>query len=126
VTGQGNAHLAREARKRIDIDQKLATAASIVQGGAQANVGAALGVAVREFALEEGHGQVDYALSLHAQPAGCSRPSLKGRPWSRWSTRVAATSTGHPAGSSPRRLAVEPSMRLTGGIGKDHDAGRSD
>jgi Type I restriction enzyme R protein N terminus (HSDR_N) len=70
VTDRADAYLAREARARIDIDGQLAAAGWIVQGAAQANVGAALGVAVREFALEKGHGRVDYLLFLNGQPAG--------------------------------------------------------
>jgi type I restriction enzyme, R subunit len=70
VTDYGDAYLAREAKARIDIDRQLEAAGWIVQGAAQANVGAGLGVVVREFALEKGHGRVDYLLFLNGQPAG--------------------------------------------------------
>ena len=70
VTDSDDAYLAREARARIDIDRQLASAGWLVQHAAQANVGAGLGVAVREFALEKGHGRVDYILFLNGQPAG--------------------------------------------------------
>ncbi|MHB8717745.1 MAG: hypothetical protein ACYDAC_02480 [Candidatus Dormibacteria bacterium] len=70
MTDRDDAYLAREARARIDIDKQLEAAGWIVQHAAQANVGAGLGVAVREFALEKGHGRVDYLLFLIGQPAG--------------------------------------------------------
>jgi type I restriction enzyme R subunit len=70
VTDRDDAYLAREARARIDIDRQLDAAGWVVQHAAQANVGAGLGVAVREFALEKGHGRVDYLLFLNGQPAG--------------------------------------------------------
>jgi type I restriction enzyme R subunit len=54
----------------MKIDQQLADAGWIVQDSDRANVGAGLGVAVREFSLERGHGRVDYLLFVESQPAG--------------------------------------------------------
>jgi type I restriction enzyme R subunit len=63
-------YLAREAKARVNIDRQLAAAGWIVQRADQANVNAGLGVAIREFVLEKGHGRVDYLLFVGGQPAG--------------------------------------------------------
>jgi type I restriction enzyme R subunit len=68
--GEADAYLAREAKARIKIDRQLEAAGWIVQHADRANVSAGPGVAVREFALEKGHGRVDYLLFLDGQPAG--------------------------------------------------------
>ena len=65
-----NEYLAREARARIGIDKQLTLAGWIVQSQDKLNLGAGVGIAVREFALEKGHGRVDYLLFLDGQPAG--------------------------------------------------------
>jgi type I site-specific restriction endonuclease len=70
VTDPNAAYLAREAKARIKIDRQLAAAGWFVQHGDQANLTAGLGVAIREFVLEKGHGRVDYLLFLGGQPAG--------------------------------------------------------
>ena len=67
---RGTAYVAAEGRARINIDRQLQAAGWAVQDAARANVGAGAGVAVREFALEKGHGRVDYLLFLDGQPAG--------------------------------------------------------
>jgi type I restriction enzyme R subunit len=63
-------YLAREARARKDIDHQLTLAGWAVQSQGRLNLEAGLGVAVREFALDAGHGRVDYLLFLAGQPAG--------------------------------------------------------
>ena len=63
-------YLAREAKARLEIDKQLALAGWVVQSQATLNLGAGLGIAVREFTLEKGHGRVDYLLFLDGQPAG--------------------------------------------------------
>ena len=63
-------YLAREARARKDIDKQLIAAGWLIQSQSALKLDAGLGVAVREFALEKGHGRVDYLLFLNAQPAG--------------------------------------------------------
>ena len=65
-----HAYLAREAKARIEIDKQLKAAGWAVQSQGALNLGAAPGVAVREFTLEKGHGRVDYLLFLAGQPAG--------------------------------------------------------
>jgi len=61
---------AREARARVNIDAQLAGAGWQVQPADRVNLTAGLGVVVREFPLEKGHGRVDYLLFLNEQPAG--------------------------------------------------------
>jgi len=63
-------YLAREARARIEIDKQLALAGWVVQSQGKLNLGAGLGVAIREFTLEQGHGRVDYLLFLDSKPVG--------------------------------------------------------
>jgi type I restriction enzyme R subunit len=66
----GHDYLAREAKARVQIDKQLADAGWKVQSHESLNLGAGLGVAVREFTLEKPHGRVDYLLFLNGQPAG--------------------------------------------------------
>jgi type I restriction enzyme R subunit len=70
VSDAHDEYLAREAKARVNIDRQLAVAGWIVQKADRANVGAGLGVAIREFTLEKGHGRVDYLLFVNGQPAG--------------------------------------------------------
>ena len=63
-------YLAREARARKEIDKQLAAAGWLIQSQDALKLDAGPGVAVREFALEKGHGRVDYLLFLNGQPAG--------------------------------------------------------
>ena len=63
-------YLAREARARVEIDKQLVAAGWVVQSQEALNLNAGPGVAVREFALEKGHGRVDYLLFLNGQPTG--------------------------------------------------------
>jgi type I restriction enzyme, R subunit len=71
-------YLAREARARIEIDKQLAAAGWAVQDQGALNLGASEGVAVREFALEKGHGRVDYLLFLDGEPAGVIEAKAEG------------------------------------------------
>jgi len=61
---------AREAKARVNIDAQLAAAGWQVQPADRVNLSAGLGVAVREFVLEKGHGRADYLLFLNGQPVG--------------------------------------------------------
>jgi type I restriction enzyme R subunit len=76
VSPEEHDYLAREARARIEIDKQLLAAGWAIQNQDALNLGAAQGVAVREFTLEKGHGRVDYLPFLDGQPAG----SWKRRP----------------------------------------------
>jgi type I site-specific restriction endonuclease len=70
VSDAEDEYLAREAKARVNIDRQLAAAGRFVHSVSEANVSAGLGVAVREFVLEKGHGRVDYLLFVNGQPAG--------------------------------------------------------
>ena len=75
MAGQGDepdehSYLAREALARVEIDKQLGEADWQVQSQDKLNLGAGIGVAVREFTLEKPHGRVDYLLFLNGQPAG--------------------------------------------------------
>ena len=63
-------YLAREAQARVEIDKQLVEAGWLVQSQDKLNLGAGVGIAVREFTLEKPHGRVDYLLFLNGQPAG--------------------------------------------------------
>ncbi len=63
-------YLKAEAKARVEIDRKLAAAGWAVQDYRQVNLGAARGVAVREFPLEAGHGRADYLLFVDRKPLG--------------------------------------------------------
>ena len=63
-------YLAREARARKEIDKQLSATGWLIQSQDALKLDAGPGVAVREFALEKGHGRVDYLLFLNGQPAG--------------------------------------------------------
>jgi len=70
VSPEEHDYLAREARARKEIDKQLAAAGWLIQSQDALKLDAGPGVAVREFALEKGHGRVDYLLFLNGQPAG--------------------------------------------------------
>lgn len=59
-----------EARARQNIDALLAAAGWAVQDLKQANIHASLGVAIREFQLNPGHGFADYLLYIEGKACG--------------------------------------------------------
>lgn len=63
-------YLGPEAKARLEIDRQLAEAGWVVQKHRQINLGAGLGVAVREFPMAEGHGDADYLLFLDRKAFG--------------------------------------------------------
>jgi len=69
---RGSAIFHPEDRARNHIDASLAAAGWVVQSRAQMNLGAGLGVAVREFAM--GSGPVDYALFVGRDLCGLVVP----------------------------------------------------
>ncbi len=71
-------YLAREAKARVIIDAQLTDAGWLVQRADRVNLTAGMGVAVREFVLEKGHGRVDYLLFLNGQPAGVIEAKSEG------------------------------------------------
>jgi type I restriction enzyme R subunit len=79
--GEGEAeYLAAEARARIEIDRMLSEAGWAVQDLKAMNLGAALGVAVREVPLEVGHGRADYVLFVDRRAVGVIEAKPAGTP----------------------------------------------
>ena len=70
VTDGEIAYLTPEARARVEIDAKLASAGWAVQHAGKVNLAASRGVAVREFVLADPYGRVDYLLFVDGQPVG--------------------------------------------------------
>lgn len=68
--GGDASYLAAEARARVEIDRMLQAAGWAVQHKDSVNLGAALGVAVREFTMLEGHGRADYLLFVDRKAVG--------------------------------------------------------
>jgi type I restriction enzyme R subunit len=66
----GETYLAPEARARRRIDEMLVAAGWVVQDYKQIALGAAQGVAVREFPMASGHGRADYLLFIDRSAAG--------------------------------------------------------
>ena len=67
-----------EARARQSIDALLVAAGWAVQDLKQANIHAALGVAIREFQLEAGHGFADYLLYVDGKACGVIEAKKEG------------------------------------------------
>jgi type I restriction enzyme, R subunit len=63
-------YLAPEAKARRRIDEMLTAAGWVVQDYRQIALGAAQGVAVREFPMAPGHGRADYLLFIDRKAAG--------------------------------------------------------
>jgi type I restriction enzyme R subunit len=63
-------YIAPESRARRRIDEMLMAAGWIVQDYKQVALGAARGVAVREFPMAPGHGRADYLLFIDRKAAG--------------------------------------------------------
>jgi type I restriction enzyme, R subunit len=72
------AYLTPEARARVRIDEMLAAAGWSVQNYAEANLGAARGVALREFVLRPPHGRADYLLYVDGAAAGVIEAKKEG------------------------------------------------
>jgi type I restriction enzyme R subunit len=68
-----------EQQARQEIDRLLQSAGWHVCGVSDANIHAARGVAIREFALDGGYGYADYLLYVDGKAAGFNSPSLAGR-----------------------------------------------
>jgi type I restriction enzyme R subunit len=67
-----------EIEARVEIDSKLVAAGWIVQDRAHVNLGAGLGIAVREFSLKSGHGTADYLLYVDAEALGVTEAKPSG------------------------------------------------
>jgi type I restriction enzyme R subunit len=69
-----------EQLARKEIDSLLAAAGWHVCGAADANIHAARGVAIREFALDGGHGYADHLLYVDDKVAGVIEAKKAGVP----------------------------------------------
>ena len=67
-----------EQEARAEIDRLLIAAGWRVQDAKTANLTAALGVAIREFPLKDGHGFADYMLYVDGKAAGVLETKKKG------------------------------------------------
>jgi len=93
----------QEARRRIDAD--LVVAGWIVQDRDEVNLSASRGVAVREFALAQGHGFADYLLFVDGKAVGVLEAKPEGHTLSGVEVQAEKYATGLPGGLNPP---VEP------------------
>jgi type I restriction enzyme R subunit len=75
---QDEPYLAPEAKARRRIDEMLMAAGWMVQDYRQIALGAAQGVAVREFPMASGHGRADYLLFLDRRATGAIEAKPEG------------------------------------------------
>ncbi|HXU34499.1 MAG TPA: type I restriction-modification enzyme R subunit C-terminal domain-containing protein [Thermoanaerobaculia bacterium] len=85
-----------EQRARMRIDADLAESGWVVQNLEDANLSAALGVAVREVTLRTGHGRVDYLLFVDGNPVGVLEAKPEGHPLSGVEPQTQIYSAGLP------------------------------
>lgn len=78
VSPEEHDYLAREQRARKEIDTQLVEAGWLVQDKKDANLGAGLGIAIREFAHSVGHGRSDYALYVGRKLVGVLEAKAEG------------------------------------------------
>lgn len=88
----------READARRNTDTALAAAGWLVQGFAQLDLSAGKGIAAREFPLDRGHGNADYALYWEGKLAGVVEAKKEGTLLSGVEVQSEKYSTGVPAG----------------------------
>ena len=67
-----------EQRARVQIDRLLMEAGWQVHDQKEANIHAALGVAIREFSLKPGHGEADYLLYVNGKACGVIEAKKEG------------------------------------------------
>jgi type I restriction enzyme R subunit len=93
-----------EGLARQIIDGLLRQAGWIVQDRTDANIGAAPGVAIREFSLGKGFGAADYVLFADAQAVGVVEAKKEGSALVGVEIQTQKYSEGIPAGvPAPRR-----------------------
>ena len=73
-------NLGPEATARVEIDAMLRDAGWAVQDHSAIALGAARGVAVREFPMAQGHGFADYLLFIDRKPVGVLEAKKAGTP----------------------------------------------
>ena len=104
-------YLAPEAKARRRIDEMLTASGWAVQGYKQIALGAARGVAVREFPMAPGHGRADYLLFIDRKAAGAIEAKKAGATLTGVEWQSAKYTTGLPpemdAWGSPLPFAYE-------------------
>ncbi len=78
MTESSLAYLTPEARARVRIDDMLTAAGWAVQDAKAVSLGAARGVAVREFVLKPPHGRADYLLFVDRHAVGVLEAKKEG------------------------------------------------
>ena len=86
-----------EDEARDKIDAQLAAAGWVVQDASAMNIGAARGVAVREFVLSHGHGKADYLLYADRKALGVIDAKAEGTPLTRVEVQAERYAVGMPA-----------------------------
>ena len=92
------AYLSAEDRARVRIDQMLSEAGWVVQAASATNLGAGLGVAVREFVLQKPHGRADYMLFVDRRPVGAIEAKPEGTTLTEVELQSLKYSDGLPVG----------------------------
>ena len=90
-----------EQQARADIDVRLEEAGWVVQDREDAVITAALGVAVREFKLADGHGYADYMLFVDGKAVGVLEAKAAGHTLTSVELQASKYSTGLPPGLNP-------------------------
>lgn len=91
-----------EAAARVEIDAALAAAGWVIQDRDQMNLAAGLGVAVREFKLETGHGYADYLLFVEGKAVGVLEAKRTGETLTGVEPQAAKYAAGLPEGLNPQ------------------------
>ena len=73
-------HLDPEQEAREQIDAQLEESGWVIQNRDEINLGAGLGVAIREFKLKQDHGYADYLLFIDGQAVGVLEAKKVGFP----------------------------------------------
>ncbi len=90
-----------EQNARQQIDVALEAAGWIIQDRAAMNIGAGLGVAVREFRMAPGHGFADYLLFVGGKAVGIVEAKPAGYALTNVELQADKYATGLPAGLNP-------------------------
>jgi len=94
-----------EERARVEIDELLVAAGWHVCDLHQVNLHGALGVALREFPFNTGHGFGDYQLSVNGKACGAIEAKTDGAPLKGVEVQSERYAQGLPA-ASPNWVAV--------------------
>lgn len=119
-------YLDPEARARIEIDRQLAACGWIVQDYKKLNLGAGIGVAIREFKMDGGYDSADYLLFVNRRGAGVIEAKKAGSTLTGVEWQSAKYTAGLPEGISalvkPLPFAFESTgveTRFTNGFDAD-------